>query len=77
MTAKNSPSDGSRQGGGIAQWLRGPWVQLVIYLLIFLVLGFAVSAFFNWLRGPDRSQYIPWETSGPSIIVVWTSRLPF
>jgi len=41
--------------------MRGPWGQMVVYLLIFIVLGFAVMAFFSWVRGPQRSSYTPWD----------------
>jgi hypothetical protein len=34
---------------------------LVIYLLIFGVLGFALTGFFRWVRGPERSPYTPFN----------------
>lgn len=34
---------------------------MVVYLLIFAVLGLAVTAFFRWVRGPERVQYVPWD----------------
>jgi hypothetical protein len=34
---------------------------MVLYLAIFLVLGFAVAALFKWVRGPERSPYVPWD----------------
>jgi hypothetical protein len=41
--------------------LKNPWAQLVIYLLIFAVLGLALTAFFRWVRGPERSRYTPFN----------------
>jgi hypothetical protein len=41
--------------------LTNPWAQLVIYLLIFGVLGRALHAFFHWVRGPERSPYTPFN----------------
>jgi hypothetical protein len=49
-------------GSEVVRWFKGPWGQMVVYLLIFLVLGFVVSAFFHWVRGPERSQYTPWDS---------------
>jgi hypothetical protein len=43
------------------EWLKDPWGQLVIYLLIFGVLGLALTAFFHWVRGPKRSPYTPFN----------------
>jgi hypothetical protein len=34
---------------------------MVVYLLVFVVLGLAVTAFFKWVRGPDRAMYVPWD----------------
>jgi hypothetical protein len=43
------------------EWLKGPWGQMVVYLLIFLVLGALLAAFFNRSRGPQRGTYAPWD----------------
>ena len=48
--------------GRFARWWADPWGQMVIYLLIFAVLGFGVTAFFKWARGPERSRYVPWDS---------------
>ena len=40
---------------------RDPWGQMVIYLLIFIVLGYGIVALFTWVRGPERPRYVPWD----------------
>jgi len=55
------------------KWFGGPWGQMVIYLLVFLVLGFGVTAFFKWVRGPERSPYTPWDAdTRPSLMRPYT-----
>jgi hypothetical protein len=53
-------------GGWIARVWRDPWGQMVIYLLIFIVLGYGVMALFTWVRGPQRPRYVPWDASQPA-----------
>jgi len=43
------------------RWLSDPWGQMVLYLLVFVILGLGVSAFFRWVRGPERSHYTPFN----------------
>jgi len=40
---------------------RDPWGQMVIYLLIFIVLGYGIMALFTWVRDPERPRYVPWD----------------
>ena len=49
-------------------WLKNPWGQLVIYLLIFALCGLALNAFFHWVRGPERSPYTPFNEGDRPLI---------
>ena len=42
-----------------------PWGQMVIYLIIFAILGYGVMAVFTWVRGPERPKYVPWDAPDP------------
>lgn len=46
-------------------WVKGPWGQLILYLLAFLILGIGVGAFFKWVRGPVRPNYTPFHEDQP------------
>jgi hypothetical protein len=55
---------GRRSAGRFARavgWLFTPWGQLAAYLAVFAVLGFALAAFFGWVRGPVRPPYVPFN----------------
>jgi hypothetical protein len=38
---------------------------MVIYLIIFAILGYGVMAVFAWVRGPERPRYVPWDAPDP------------
>jgi hypothetical protein len=41
---------------------------MVLYLIVFTVLGLAVSAFFRWVRGPERSRYTPFNEGDAPVV---------
>jgi hypothetical protein len=41
---------------------------MVIYLVVFFLLGLAVWAFFDWVRGPVRSRYTPFNEGDPPVV---------
>ena len=50
------------------RWIGNPWGQLIIYLLVFLVLGLGLSTFFRWVRGPERPRYTPFNEGDPPLV---------
>jgi hypothetical protein len=42
---------------------------MVIYLVVFTLLGFAVAGFFRWVRGPEKSPYTPFNEGDPPVAV--------